>query len=297
VPGGYHLFATGIVQRLGWFGSRPSVFTVRGDVTAVLPFNLELGLSVDRNPLSAAIGSSPWTTSLHVGRTTYLGVPSFLRYGTRKGSVFEDLNANGIHDPTEPGMSGVIVRRGDDYTTTDDKGRFRFSNNPETKTQRLVIDPRSLPDGWMDAGAPLAEAAAKKVKELGVVPTAAVRFRIAVRHKDAGFENINLAAVVVSATDGAGRGYIAQPTKDDGIQEFSDLPPGDYHVVVNPAPAGELRVVDAPQSFSVGAKQDASAFDILLETQTIKIKSFGKATLPAAGSAPPPNPDSPRKPQ
>jgi hypothetical protein len=285
VPGGYHLFATGIVQRLGWFGARPSVFTVRGDVTASLPFNLEMGLSVDRNPLSSTLGSSPWTTSFHIGRTTYLGIPSFLRYGSRKGSVFQDLNANGIRDDAEPGMSGIIVRRGDDYATTDDDGKFRFTNTPDTKTQRLVVDPRSLPDGWMNGGAPLSEAAARKVKDIAVVPTAAVRIRIALQRKDAGVEKIDLAAVVVTASDATGRTYVAQPSPEAGVQEFSELPPGDYRVSVNPSAAGSLQVIAAPATFTVGARSSAQEYSVLLQTQTIKIKSFGKATIPDPGAA------------
>jgi len=180
-------------------------------------------------------------------------------------------------------MSGVIVRRGDDYATTDDGGRFRFTNDPSIKTQRLVIDPRSLPDGWMDAGAPLSEATAKKVKDIGVVPTAGVTMRIAVRHNDSGLDKIDLKAVVVSASDPAGRGYVAQPTQDDAVQEFTDLPPGVYRVAVNPSGAGELKVVDAPATFTVGLQQKKQQYNILLQTQTITIKSFGKATLPASG--------------
>jgi hypothetical protein len=134
----------------------------------------------------------------------------------------------------------------------------------------------------MDAGAPLQEAAARKVKDIAVIPTAGVRMRIAVQHRDAGLRSIDLSAVVVSATDASGRSYVAQPTNEPGVQEFTDLPPGDYHVSVNPSAAGELQVLQTPASFTVGALENRAAeqnYDIVLQTQSITIKSFGKATI------------------
>jgi hypothetical protein len=288
VPGGYNLYATGLVQRLGWFGDRPSVFTVRGEVVAELPWNFTLGLSVDRNPLIALPGSGPWTTALRIGRTTYLGIPAWLRYGSRKGVVYQDLNANGLQDPREPGLGGVIVRRGGDYVTTNDDGSFKFTNGPETRTERLTIDPRSLPEGWMDRGAPTREADAKRVKAIGVVPTSAVRIHLAVRREDSGVAGkIDLSAVVVTAKDGAGRIYSAQ-TLDAVTQAFSELPPGDYQLAVDPSAAGQLQVVSAPPGFHVDAQSGGQELAVELQTRAVKIKTF-----PSTPSTPPPGANRP----
>src|SRR6185369_10022867 len=105
---------------------------------------------------------------------------------SRKGLVYEDLNANGMRDPNEHGLSGVIVRRGDEYTTTEDDGTFKFTNGPDKKTERIRVDPRSLPDGWMDRGVSLSEAEARRVSAIGVIPTSAVRMRLSVRREDEG---------------------------------------------------------------------------------------------------------------
>jgi hypothetical protein len=288
VPGGYNLYATGLLQRLGWFGDRPSVFTVRGEIVAELPWNFTLGFSVDRNPLIALPGNGPWTTALRIGRTTYLGIPAWLRYGTRKGVVFQDLNANGSRDPREPGLGGVIVRRGDDYVTTDDDGSFKFSNGPDKRTERLLVDPRSLPEGWMDRGAPTREEDAKKVKAIGVIPTSAVRVRLAVRREDSGAAGIiDLTAVLVTAKDATGRVYAAQ-TVDATTQAFSELPPGDYQLTIDPSAAGQLQVLNAPTGFKIGAQTSGQDFDVELQTRAVRIKTFPShpSTDPSSNAVP-----------
>jgi len=278
LPGGYNIFATGIVQRLGWFGDRPSVFSMRGDLTAELPYQLALGLSVDRNPLTAVAGAGPWTTSIHLGRTTYLGIPAFIRYGSRKGTIYEDLNANGIRDRGEPGLGGVIIHRGDDYVTTDADGSFKFTNGPNTRTQRLQVDPRTLPAGWMDRGVPLSETAAKKVDQIAVVPTTAVRMHVSIRNADADYAGkVDLTAVVISAKDQSGRTYLAQTT-GTGVQVFSALPPGDYRVDVDPSAAGQLQVATAPTQFTVGASQEGKEYDVELQTRAVHVKTFNTST-------------------
>lgn len=287
-PGGSYLYATGIVQNLGWFGDRPSVTTMRGDLTAELPMNLSVTFAVDRNPLVSVAGAGPWSTSLRVARTTYLTMPSFLRFGSRSGVVFEDLNGNGAQDPGEAGMGGVIVRRGDQVVTTDDDGSFKFTNAEGKHTERLKVDPRTLPAGWMESGTPISEEEAKKVKAIGIVPTAGVRLHFIIRREDLGVTGpIDLTRIVVVARDSMMRTYLAQPT-DSMTQAFSALPPGSYAMSVDPSAAGAaLQVSQAPTNFRVGAERSGHDYEIVLATRTVKMKTFGRPAEKAPAAATP----------
>jgi hypothetical protein len=285
-PGGSHLYATGLVQRLGWFGDRPGVTTLRGELTAELPYGFGLTFGADRNPLVSVDGAGPWTTSLRVTRINFLTVPTFLRSGVRSGIVYQDLDGDGTQGPGEPGMGGVIVRRGEQYVTTEENGAFRFEAAREPHTERLKIDPRTLPAGWMERGTPIAESEAKGVKAIGIIPTSAVRIHITARRDDLGAAGtIDLTRVVVTARDSLGRAYLAQPA-DSGAQSFAALPPGNYQISVDPSSAGaQLQVAQAPAGFRVGAERTGHDYEVVLTTRTVKLKSFGGSTPPPA--APP----------
>ena len=65
------------------------------------------------------------------------------RNGTKSGTKFEDLNANGVRDVTEPGLAGVQIHlfgtdgRGNpvhQHTTTDVNGAYSFSAPPGSYT-------------------------------------------------------------------------------------------------------------------------------------------------------------------
>lgn len=286
-PGGYSLYATGIVQQLGWFGDRPSVTTLRGDLTADLPLNLALTFSVDRNPLVSVAGSGPWSTSLRLGRTTFLTVPAFLRGRSRSGVVFEDLNGNGVQDPGESGMSGVIVKRGEQYVTTEEDGTFKLPSVEGTHTERLRIDARTIPLGWMEKNSPLSEDEARLVKAIAIIPTSAVRLHLVVRRDDLGAAgSIDLTRIVVIAKDSLNRAYLAQPL-DSTTQSFSAIPPGNYQVTVDPSSAGaQLQVAEAPTNFKVGADRAGHDFEIVLSTRTVKLKTFGPRTEEKVAATP-----------
>lgn len=293
LPGGSSIYATGIVQNLGWFGDRPSVTTLRGDLTAELPLGIALTFAADRNPLVSVAGAGPWSTSLRVSRTSYLTMPAFLRFGSRGGLIYEDLNGNGIQDPGEPGMGGVIIRRGDQSATTEEDGSFKFTNSGGAHTERLRIDPRSLPAGWMEKGTPISEEEGKRVRAIGVVPTSAVRMHLIMRREDLGATgSIDLTQVVVIARDSLQRTYLAQPT-DSITQSFSALPPGSYRMSVDASAAGAaIQITQMPTNFRVGSERKGHDYDVVLSTRSVKLKSFGpraedKAPAPATSPSSP----------
>jgi hypothetical protein len=278
-PGGSYLYATGLVQRLGWFGDRPSIATLRGDITAELPLNFSVSFTADRNPQVSVPGTGPWSTSLRLSRTNYLTVPSFLRYGARRGLVFQDLDGNGVQDAGERGMGGVIVRRGDQQVTTEEDGSFKLANTAGQRTERLKIDPRTLPAGWMEKGTPLSEAEGKKVQAIGIIPTSSVRLHFIANRADLGVAGaLDFTRIVVAARDSLGRSYLAQPV-DSTTQLFAALPPGTYQVNVDPSSAGaQLQVSQAPTTFRVGAERTGHDYEVLLATRTVKLKTFGASS-------------------
>src|SRR3954469_24081733 len=62
------------------------------------------------------------------------------------GTVFLDLNGNGIRDPGERGLPNIVVSNQDTVVTTDASGTFRMSS---TGTGVVFV---SLPDGYRAVG-------------------------------------------------------------------------------------------------------------------------------------------------
>jgi hypothetical protein len=91
----------------------PSRFPARTRLLAVLVATGTLGGAL----LAAGIGSAPGATAAgaHADRETARGV------------VYADLNGNGVRDPGEPGIQGVLVSNQLDVVRTDAEGRFTLS--------------------------------------------------------------------------------------------------------------------------------------------------------------------------
>jgi hypothetical protein len=79
------------------------------------------------------------------------------------GKVFEDLNANGVLDPDEPGVSGVGVSDGANVVLTSDLGAFTLETNQSSSAVSVIkpagyalrTDARQLPQyfHWLPAEA------------------------------------------------------------------------------------------------------------------------------------------------
>ncbi|MFD9702102.1 SdrD B-like domain-containing protein [Lentzea sp. NPDC059081] len=63
--------------------------------------------------------------------------------------VWADTNRNGVQDPGEPGIPGVIVKVGDRTTTTDANGKYEFTDLPDG-TYTVCFDVVNLPAGYED---------------------------------------------------------------------------------------------------------------------------------------------------
>ncbi len=77
---------------------------------------------------------------------TIEGLPEF---GSVRGVVFEDLNANGRRDAGEPGISGLSIRLGSgEETTTARDGSYRLEH-AEPGLDFVLFDPARLPTRYL----------------------------------------------------------------------------------------------------------------------------------------------------
>src|SRR4029077_9684895 len=131
------------VDRTTWFGMRQGVTTARAGLTAALPGDMALTMLVERNGfVTSGAGTVPWLGAVKLEHR--LSVPLSFGATTARGVVYVDLNANGQRDRGEPGISGVVVRRGGEVMVTYRSGEFRFAQ-PSSATPQ--VDETSLPFG------------------------------------------------------------------------------------------------------------------------------------------------------
>jgi hypothetical protein len=285
---GVSMRLTGLAQRFAWFGDRPAAWALRGDLSMDVPMGFQLGWSVDRRPFEALAGAGTWSTSIRISRSGGIPIPTPFGRGRRSGYVYQDLNGNGRRDRDEPGLAGVIVKREKEVVSTDESGRFRFGEIPTGAIPTTVaLDPRSIPIGWVDPGVPLDPEVAKRVKEIGVIPTANVRVEIVVDERDGGVVGkIDVTRALVTATDSLGR--LWNSTVDASSRfVFPALPPGRYALGVDVDGVGDqLTLREPPPAFVVGEKRDATTLRVTLSPRRVRMFKAGSkpATAPAANS-------------
>ncbi|MBN2483615.1 MAG: pilus assembly protein N-terminal domain-containing protein [Candidatus Omnitrophica bacterium] len=67
--------------------------------------------------------------------------------GIASGIVYKDINANGIHDRNEEGISGIKIYIGNKETETDSEGRYYVKVN--AKKVLMMVDVDSVPHGYV----------------------------------------------------------------------------------------------------------------------------------------------------
>lgn len=76
--------------------------------------------------------------------------------GCADGSVYDDVDGDGMRDAGEPGLPGIRVSDGESIVATDARGRYRFVGDTEGRTLFVVKPagftalrrPDGLPDTW-----------------------------------------------------------------------------------------------------------------------------------------------------
>jgi hypothetical protein len=243
LPGlGGRVAASGAIGRITSLGSGVHVVTQRVGLSALLPLATAVRLDLERNPWLRAGGRTGWTTALRVERS--FGTPALLRGSRGLGTVFEDRNGNGVRDPGEPGLAGVVVRVGSEVVVTDRAGVYRLTRSGGGVPE---VDERSLPFGLL-----VAPFGARGVRsdagdgslDIPVQVTGGVEVRLDVQGDSlAGTRGREaLADVAVRAVDALGRRHVARVLAP-GVARFDALPAGTYQLEVDATAASEPLVV------------------------------------------------------
>lgn len=174
---------------------------------------------------------------------------ALLAQGVIQGSVFDDLNGNGVQDEGEPGIPGVTIARGTAAPiTTNTEGRYRFNNvNPGTHTVKMTV-----PNGYAAGGVTEVQL------NIGSGGSAQVNFTLLAQGVIQGvvYEDRNgngsqdssepgVGGVVITRGDGA-----TTTTSANGSFKYSNVTPGNYTVRMT-VPAGYFAAGDTEHQANV----------------------------------------------
>ena len=70
-----------------------------------------------------------------LGSVLITASPDVTADGVVSGTVYQDANNNGVHDPAEPGVPGVIVAAGASSTLTNADGAWSMSLSGEVRVR------------------------------------------------------------------------------------------------------------------------------------------------------------------
>jgi len=232
---------SGAVQRLQYGSAALTTSRLELDVALRQGFRIVAGW--ERGTFRDANGATPSIATLRLERTATLP-----RLGQRlaTGVVFEDRNGNGVRDPGEPGVAGVVVRRGGVSAVTDASGAFRFAPGGNGLVE---IDPRSLPDGWLQS--PHALTANGDGFAFGVIPTGAIDVIVALApNSEGGASTVRIGVATLTLRDSAGRSWIV---RTGAVQRatFDAVPKGQYTLTAELEGSSEPLVVDPIQRVDV----------------------------------------------
>jgi hypothetical protein len=200
-------------RRVSGIASR-SVVMARGGLTVALPGAVTLKLSVERDPFLRGFGTKPLIFGVRFEQS--IRIPMLRRPATA-GYVYRDLNGNRRRDANEPGVKGVLIRRGGENVITDAGGRYRVAGDLR---ERISVDEASLPSGWT----PFVSTSG----DIGLAATtsAEIRFVVAARSGIVGVD-VDLSRAHVIARDASGREWSARMS-GPFTATFDGLPAGKY---------------------------------------------------------------------
>jgi hypothetical protein len=254
-------------KRFDWFGDRPAAYGTNAAIDASLPHAVRIALEASHDPfLATASSASGWVFGIRV--ETGLSLPR-LRTADDGGVVFHDVNGNGVQDRGEPGVGGVVVRRGLETTITKGDGSFELGS---PSALPIEIDTRSLPSGLV---APPVAAQGQK-RRIGLLTVAAAQVRLALGSGDADrVTATDLTKVAVVARDAGGKAWIARIASPE-IRVFDALPPGHYTLAVDASQSAEPLHADVPPTIDVVDARNPPPATITLHTRTLKIRQMSK---------------------
>ncbi len=210
-------------QRLG---DMQTALVTRASLVMNLPWGLDLAMSAERNPFFRdAEGRAGWIGALRVSAATRIFTPKALG---PEGMVFEDRDLNGRRDAGEPGVEGVIVRRGEARATTDRDGRYRL---PVRARGRTRIDQGTLPLGLI--AHPLLAADTLERLDLPVLPTGKLTVHLDLVPDEGGrVPDVDLRGAIVLLRDASGFEWVGRRVTDT-TAVFDGVPSGTYTLRFN----------------------------------------------------------------
>lgn len=205
-------------QRLG---TLQSFLITRSSVTMALPGGLDLAMTAERNPYYRdRNGRAGWIAAMRLSAGRMLRAAG---NSGDEGVVYADQNGNGRHDPGEPGVAGVVLRRGDARVTSDREGRYRL---PARVRGRTRVDQGSLPAGLL--AHPLLAADTLERLDIPLLATGTVVLALRIfRDEDGRAPDVQLRDARVFLRDATGFEWVGRHA-DDSTLVFEDVPAGTY---------------------------------------------------------------------
>jgi hypothetical protein len=258
------LTVSGGIQRLQY---GPAVLTTsRVEVDLALRQGLRIVGGWERGTFRDATGATPSIATLRLERTSNLP-----RFGQRlaTGIVFQDRNGNGVRDAGEPGVPGIVVRRGGESAVTDANGSFRFTPGANGVVE---IDPRSLPDGWLQSSRTLGAGSGQRDGiALGVIPTSALDVLVLLSPSPEGSATaVRVGVATLTLRDSTGRTWIA---RTGAVQRgtFDAIPKGRYTLTVELDGSSEPLVVDPIPSVELDGTPGRRQITVTVRTRPVRI--------------------------
>jgi hypothetical protein len=232
-------------QRLG---ALQSALVTRGSLQVALPGGFDLAIAVERNPFFRdEEGRAGIMSAVRLTAGARVFTPKSLG---PEGIVYEDMNQNGRRDDGEPGVPGVVVRRGESRATTNARGAYRLPSNARG---RSTIEQASLRAGLI-ADPSIASDTVERL-DLAVVPTGTVTVQLELVPDDNGrVPDVDLEPAIVVLRDAHGFEWVARRTSKTAAV-FDGIPVGAYEMrfdfsrLREPLRAPDtIRVIVAPHS-------------------------------------------------
>jgi hypothetical protein len=249
--------AEGELQHLNGFGGENSGI-MRAGIAVPLVDGFAFKVDAEHNSIFRSLsGQVPWILGVRFEHA--LTLPMLRPPGT-SGYVYKDLNGNQRRDPGEPGVPGVIVKRGGETAVADASGRYRVGGD---QRQPVTIDEASLPDGWS------AGAAGNGDLAVWLSTSAEVELVVAARSGISAVQ-VDLSKAHVIARDTAGREWVATMTGPT-TATFQSLPVGTYTLDFDLSELSEPLVPRAPVPVLIVTGKDSKSITVTLDPRPIRM--------------------------
>jgi hypothetical protein len=188
--------------------------------------------------LSLGFGYDPWRS-----RYALLG-PGAAAGGAMAVNAFVDANGNGVRDPGEKPLPGVVVQGGRRPQTTDADGRTLITGLGDGASALAQIDMSSLDDPYLVPAAPAVKVVPRpgRVAMVAYPVTVSGEVELRVQFQRPGVAPRSISALHVELIGADGQVAASGTSEFDGALVLENLRPGTYAVRIEPAQAARLKL-------------------------------------------------------